>query len=66
MNTYDFNKTLKDLLEGLQDNGELAMGDACNEIYSKRILREYSNEDLRSLIEINVGLDILIPFATYF
>lgn len=59
MNTYDFNKTLKDL----NIDQELSIKENCVEIYNNRILREYSNEDLRVLIEENIGLDILIPFA---
>jgi len=62
---YDFNKTLKEVIgnSALDLNDDSNLVKKCTPIYNKKILREYSNEDLRLMIGQEIGLKILIPFA---
>lgn len=47
----------------LNTNNDSSLDPSCDEIYNQKILREYTNDDLRVMIGQGIGLDILVPFA---
>jgi len=57
---YEFNKTLSEIMN-VDDNHSL--DERCTEIYNNRILREFSNEDLKVMIDHRIALDVMMPFA---
>lgn len=56
---YEFNKTLAEIMK----DTSISMDERCTEIYNKRMLREFSNEDLKAMISHGIALDIMMPFA---
>ncbi len=56
---YEFNKTLSEIMK----DTSISMDERCTEIYNKRMLREFSNEDLKAMISHDIALDIMMPFA---
>ncbi len=57
--------TLKDVLktDDFETRFSSNLVGKCCSIYNSKILREYTNEDLRLLIGQNIGLEVLVPFA---
>lgn len=62
---YGFNKTLAEIMNDASINlvKSISMDERCTEIYHNRILREFTNEDLKVMIDHGVALDIMMPFA---
>jgi len=57
---HEFNKTLSEIMN---DDDIHSLDERCTEIYNNRILREFSNEDLKVMIDHSIALDVMMPFA---
>jgi len=57
---YEFNRTLSEIMN---DDDIHSIDERCTEIYNNRILREFTNEDLKVMIDHCIALDIMMPFA---